>query len=155
MSREIKFRAWYKTLNIMCDVAAINFYHGNVVLLARNEEQRKLFQKMNKEVFVECDDRLSVSMKEVHLMQYTDLEDKNGKEIYDGDIIKYNFKSLSLDKSINRDRISSVFWQNFRAIWAVKDNKSCNSDLFRYVQNGNVVEVIGNIHEKLELLEGE
>lgn len=86
------------------------------------------------------------------IMEYTGMKDKHGREIYEGDIIKYNFKSLLDKEGINRDRIAPVYWQEFRGCWAVKEGKNCNSDLFQYVQNGNVVEVIGNIYENHKIL---
>jgi uncharacterized phage protein (TIGR01671 family) len=86
--------------------------------------------------------------------EYTGLHDKNGKEIYEGDILKYHFKSLTNDPEICKERIAPVYWNEFRATWAVKDGKLCNSDLFNYVQNGNVTKVIGNVHQNAELMEG-
>ena len=89
----------------------------------------------------------------LRINEYTHRTDCNNKEIYEGDIIKYNFKSLIEKEGINRDRIAPVYWQKFRGCWAIKESKYCNNDLFTYIQNGNVVEVIGNIYENSELLE--
>jgi hypothetical protein len=43
--KEYKFRAWDKELNIMCDVAVINFYYGNVVLLAKKRRTKKIISR--------------------------------------------------------------------------------------------------------------
>ena len=134
--REIKFRAWDKIDEKLWNVISIDFIKGEVTLL----------NEYTKESYIR-------EIDEVELMQYTGLKDKNGKEIYEGDIIKYNFKSLIEKEGINRDRIAPVYWQEFRGCWAVKESKYCNNDLFTYIQNGNVVEVIGNIYENSELLE--
>lgn len=145
--KECKFRAWDKELNIMCDVAVINFYYGNVVLLAKNEEQRKLFQEMNKKALIECDDRLSVSINEVVLMQYTDLKDKNGKQIYESDVVKLNtFKGVKKGTVIFKN---ACFWV------LVKEFNTVSNVLFPLHDNEGYTkfEVIGNIYETSKLLE--
>ena len=89
------------------------------------------------------------------LMQSTGLEDKNGVEIYKGDIVRYTWDSpndVNATEEGKRNRVSKVFWSDWRASFAV-GKKSVNSYLFRYVRNGNTVEVIGNIWENPDLLE--
>lgn len=89
--------------------------------------------------------------------QYTGLHDKNGKEIFEGDIVRYTWDMLSDVNATEKGkkvRISKVFWSDWRVSWAI-GKKSCNNDLFRYVRNGNTVEVIGNIYENPDLLEAE
>ena len=68
------------------------------------------------------------------LMQYTGLKDKNGVEIYDGDI----------DKSGN-----VIKWNSDKAMYALysKENNLMSWPLF-----GKEIEVIGNIHSNPELL---
>ena len=67
--------------------------------------------------------------------QYTGLKDKNGKEIYEGDIVKLWDREPEL-----------VVWDNLIGVydplsWETFDTDEC--------------EVIGNIHENPELLESE
>lgn len=92
--------------------------------------------------------------------QYTGLTDKNGRKIFTGDIVKYQFDNddcpfpnKRTDKIIGR-----IFFSDFRASFSVTAGKngssSMNNDLFKYVRNGNRVEVIGNIHDNPELLKG-
>ena len=69
----------------------------------------------------------------VELMQFTGLLDKNGKEIYEGDILKYRGK-LSFN-----DPPFVVEWQNDDARWT------------EFYPSNNF-EVIGNIYENPELL---
>lgn len=82
--------------------------------------------------------------------EFTGLKDKNGKDIYEGDIVKYMPKYNQGDAPIFR--IEKVFWQDFRSGWATKRSELANNDLFRCAQYGNDIEVIGNIHENHELL---
>lgn len=85
--------------------------------------------------------------------QYTGEQDKNGKEIYEGDIIKgpSGYKYVVLWGSIIREEQREFFIDRYNFTgWCVgyKPDKPC--DLFdSEVCKG---EVIGNIHENIELL---
>jgi uncharacterized phage protein (TIGR01671 family) len=88
------------------------------------------------------------------LMQYTGFQDKNGIDIYEGDIIRYTFDlpdSLHATENGLKVRTGKVFWSDWRGSFAVGNNLA-NNDLFKYIRNGNRVEVIGNIYENPELM---
>lgn len=78
-----------------------------------------------------------VEMREMdNLMQFTGLTDKNGKEIYEGDIVEEN--EYWSDKT-------PVVWNDNIAGWKCKDWGS----LAEYADR---VEVIGNIYQNGDLL---
>jgi len=147
----IKFRAWDSEANIM---------------IYSDHRTRKLYDvyygfEMNGEGELEC--RWEGEFTESHvldggtldnLMQFTGIHDKNGVEIFEGDVVRYTWdmpSDVNATEKGKKVRISKVFWSDWRASWAV-GKKPCDNDLFRYVRNGNTVEVIGNIYENPELL---
>lgn len=96
------------------------------------------------------------------LCQYTGLTDKNGKKIWENDILRYSYdydgSPFLKDGEEIKYRVGAVFWSEWRGSWAVcgRGNKKCtNNDVFKYNRNPNRAEVIGNIFDNLELLEVE
>jgi uncharacterized phage protein (TIGR01671 family) len=78
------------------------------------------------------------------VMQYTGLKDKNGKEIWEGDIIK-----LGVELGSTEIFIGVVIYANINAQFCVLNKQNQYQDL-----NNSLREVIGNIHENPELLGG-
>lgn len=95
------------------------------------------------------------------ICQCTGLKDKNGKLIWENDIILYQRDNddCPFPNKDTEKRLGKVFYKGFRATFAIGMGKngssSINDDLWKYVQNGNRVEVIGNIFDNKELLESE
>ena len=72
--------------------------------------------------------------------QYTGLKDKNGKKIYEGDIVRY---------AIRPSRTTVVEWQSGEEEYY----PCCTTSGFSLPYSEDGYEVIGNIHENKELLE--
>lgn len=74
----------------------------------------------------------------VEVMQYTGFNDKNGKEIYEGDILGGDATN------------AFVVWVDSVGGWGIRDTKEWRA-LGTYLEHIEV-EVIGNIYENPELL---
>ena len=116
--REIKFRAWRE---------------GNPYSMIYNPLHR-------------CDAGNVLDKKEIYkdwiLMQYTGLKDKDGVEIYEGDILNYQDKY-----------ICKVEWKNGGFVFMYTDGvENIASESWYAPSDVKITEVIGNIYQNKELL---
>ena len=132
--REIKFRAWLKKDKKMVNVETIDFTDKSIQYLEKNE-------------FINAYLLRRMIFDDIELMQYTGLKDKNGKEIYEGDIIKYKFP---YDRRLNHT--SPVKFLEIETSFGIKDRYGNEIPLYKITTN-NFFEVIGNIYENKNLLE--
>jgi len=80
-------------------------------------------------------------------LQYTGLKDKNDKEIYEGDIVRY------------KNRIGEIHWHKYQASFDLKFLRNIEGEPYISLDEGlanNIwpfqLEIIGNIYENPELL---
>lgn len=91
------------------------------------------------------DNNFWIKEKESPVMQYTGLKDKNGKEIYEGDILKSSFNWISVVEYKAPNFIDRVLVQ-----------KSQKYESTHYMHGEeNAYEIIGNIYENPDLLDKE
>ncbi|EJT5924501.1 YopX family protein [Clostridium perfringens] len=149
MSRELKVRAWDRDLEIMVysDKRNKSTYDINYEFVIN--EKGSLVCNWHEDTedyygnFKEANGTLD------NLMQYTGLKDKNGKEIYEGDIL--SIKIYSGDKVIVEGKTVVEFKDGcFGVIWG-HDKAFLSLNSFFKAK----FEVIGNIYENPELLRGE
>jgi uncharacterized phage protein (TIGR01671 family) len=138
--REIKFRAWSTKYKYM--VYGINITNGDMGYYP------KLKDKDGQETSIDFDDQFNDGDNPV-LMQFTGLKDKNGKEIYESDIVKCTstYKTNCVD--INIVKRESYSFQPFAMYenepgWYLKVG-DC-------LEKRRMIEVIGNIYENPNLI---
>lgn len=122
MKREIKFRAWQPQVKRMFEVGDIDFIKEEVMLCQWGWE----------------------ALNDIDLMQYAGLNDKNGRKIYEGDVL-----DIGLRNQDGKPVIAPVSYETYAAGY-VLDNGG-NGIWQRLTED---CEVIGNIFENPELLEG-
>ena len=88
------------------------------------------------------------NLDNIEVLQFTGFKDKSGKEIYEGDILRYRFP---YDGRIIH--ISSVSYLEIQSSFGIVDLYGNNIPLYD-IACKEYVEVIGNIYENKELLKG-
>lgn len=84
-----------------------------------------------------------------HITQFTGLHDKNGKEMYEGDIIQREIKFEGKEKP--KKQSFKIKWnQEFAEFQPISVNGW--TPILRYILDGDKTEIIGNIYENPELL---
>ena len=121
--REIKFKIWDKNSKKMHELDAINFITRLVCMV---DQEKNITKYLN--------------LDECILMQYTGLKDKNGKEIYEGDLVREDSPPHHCGE-IKHDR--GAFY-----ISGITDGYSelC------HILVDDFWEIIGNIYENPELM---
>lgn len=146
--REIKFKAWawdtrhpdYKKKKYLLDVLQIDFEKRTVVLPYKIDKARE------------------ENFDNIELMQFTGLKDKNGKEIYESDVVRILYTGWR-SKDDNDKRTLEQYKKDISSIGVVE------FELYKYIikfnegvydniipGNHGELEAIGNIYENPELL---
>ena len=120
MNRKIKFRVWdshHKTMDL---VESLKF-----------SENGSIFE-------INTDNYINIPNEDLTLMQFTGLLDKNGKEIWEGDIVHPHH---------HKSRLRQVTWDETFAMFRL-------DTLTLSTHHCQDMEVLGNIHEHPELIKG-
>ena len=128
MSREIKFRAWDRDNNKM-------IYWTLNDLLVRFGDPKYQYNVEDRPSFL------------FDWNQYTGLKDKNGKEIYEGDVVRIWADPKDYNGYKGHNYIGVVEWDEFILGFILSDGHGLKDFEF--------IEIVGNIYENPELLNKE
>lgn len=129
--KNIKFRAWHKDKECMYNVLELDF-SGNLVLLDY------YFVTTPYDVVQEIP--FWETVDEVELMMYTGQQDKHGKDIYEGDIVK------GFDES-------TIYWNDEYCCFSGRDYEGYDNGSYSVeTEHTKHREIIGNKYENPELI---
>ena len=123
-----KFRVWMKSLKWMCDVTNISFDSKFVDICQQGDTERYT--------------EMSVEFDEITLMQSTGLFDRNGKEIFEGDIVK-------MSKDVYSEPTYYEVVRHRGGAYRLESKQHGCELWLRHTD----CEVVGNVYENKELLD--
>ena len=132
----IKFRAWDKVQNKMLLPDNIEFINGQASWAEASTDGNGGYSN---------DGKVDGIGALFELEQFTDLKDVSGKDIYEGDIVKSNYKYA-------QPNISQIIMEDGNSYITGEDLATGNEMLVS--DHIGEIEVIGNVHENPELLKG-
>lgn len=140
--REIKFRGKHK--NPYGDKWVYGYYAledgEHVIIMPHSTSYEKALKENRPIPSISVNHTIDINT----LGQYTGLKDKNGKEIYEGDILRFS----EVDTAV-------VEWNEQYAYFMAKPIQEYyfDSDVLGHAKEYNNVEIIGNIYDNPNLLE--
>lgn len=130
----LKFRAWDIANKEMLKVDIIDFFLEQIRILQKDAS---------------C---FSMKFKNVEIMQSTGFHDKNGVEIFEGDVLNCGYLFTGSPFEEEDEYVEEKGVVTFLNCGFNTEFKNCNALFIDIMLNYEDIEVIGNIYENPELL---
>lgn len=143
MENRFNFRAYIKKLNKVYNVYCLDYSTGKLRIKCCDKGGEMIINDVKNEAFNEFFDE-----EEFVLMQSTGLKDKNGKEIYEGDIIEKKVRYFPTYR-IEKEREIVEWFNNDTTGFYPFNDYNLETDRYNFSKD---FEVIGNIYENKELI---
>jgi uncharacterized phage protein (TIGR01671 family) len=139
--REIKFRAWNIQQKKFINISALDFHRLESAFVQEIGTPPHFYPK-------------TYPADENILMQFTGLKDKNGKEIYEGDIVRFlDVKLTSTENGMEADEFYSVgrvYFCDEEHAWDFSNR--IDAERYDALNDASEIEVIGDIYTTPERL---
>lgn len=168
--REIKFRAWDKESNVMIYSDSVyprssyklefDILNDMEFTLTKMIDRVNVYYEDGEETYIEIFNKV-----DAELMQYTGLKDKNGKEIYEGDILSYKhikYTDCSKEEIEDIEKEVLIGLITYRPLASIikpySENVMClgydniNKECLVIDLESEELEVLGNVYDNPELL---
>lgn len=141
MNRTIKFRAW--------DIRDHRMIPPEEIAEIQNQVDDEIDYVINL-----TEARHVRPISHVRLLQYTGLKDKNGKEIYEGDVVKLSldFEDKGRIVETREYGLNIVIYDSTQARFRLKEMVVCGPDWLQNDLTRFNCEIVGNIFENSDLL---
>lgn len=145
-----KFRFWYEREdfypdeNFMSDVWQIEYVTDSIIYLNDSFTFNPYTNVAGS----------SYAKAKIYLMQSTGLKDKNGDDIFEGDVVR---RTHLFDGSFDKTYIGEIIYDKEYARYVIsrpqKYTEPRTEDLRNILSTTSIYEVIGNVYQNPELLE--
>lgn len=138
MKTNIKFRVWCNTTKHFTDIPFYSCGGGQL-----------LWHHTSNEITIS-----NIDEGDYEVQQFTGLKDKNGKDIYEGDLIAF-----SCDYTIDSSAVDIIQWENQKVFYSEEYAGFYFGTKHQFqildINMPETIEVVGNIFENPELLRQE
>lgn len=144
MNRDHKYRAWDKKRKRMYEVIHLHLSSEGIWATVKGFD-----------IIEQKDIHLQIQPKDIEVMDYTTLQDKNGKDIYEGDILmdQYQDKNYDLDREDDSPITVKIYYPVVFKDGCLGWIGEITGEFFNFYDHPvPETQIVGNVYESPELI---